>query len=334
VARRLLCWCWLRRKRLIGLTFVAAFLVLNLLAYVHARSMIHFVRGEQRTPPPEALSGWRKTEVLLTGVSLTRPENRATPIHEGLEFTTHKIPSSDGIMLEAWYVQHRQPAGLVLLFHGYAGCKADLLHEAKAFHGMGFSALLMDFRGSGGSDGDVTTIGYREAEDVASAYEWAKRTAPNEPLILYGHSMGSAAILRFLTLHEDVNPAALVLECPFDTLRHTVANRFEAMGIPAFGLADLLIFWGGVQHGFNGFRHNPVDYAKRVRCPVLLLHGADDVRVTSKQAESISQSLQGEKEFHIFEDVGHQSYIGSCAKEWTQVIEAFLGRTRRSALEK
>ncbi len=77
-----------------------------------------------------------------------------------------------------------------------------------------------------------------------------------------------------------MQPAALVLESPFDALLSTVVNRFALMGLPAFPFAHLLVFWGGVQQGFNGFRHYPADYATEVRCAVLLLDGANDTRVT------------------------------------------------------
>lgn len=29
-------------------------------------------------------------------------------------------------------------------------------------------------------------------------------------------------------------------------------------------MANLLVFWGGVQNDFNAFKHNPTDYAKNI----------------------------------------------------------------------
>ena len=60
-----------------------------------------------------------------------------------------------------------------------------------------------------------------------------------------------------------VRADAVVLECPFDRLLTTVEHRFELMGVPAFPLARLLTFWGGVggdTHGvenmvFTSFRY-------------------------------------------------------------------------------
>ena len=43
----------------------------------------------------------------------------------------------------------------------------QLLAPAQAFHRLGYDAILVDFRGVGGSSGNTTTLGVREAQDVA-----------------------------------------------------------------------------------------------------------------------------------------------------------------------
>jgi alpha-beta hydrolase superfamily lysophospholipase len=242
-----------------------------------------------------------------------------------LAFTTHVIHSDDGIDLEAWHLAHPNSRGLVLMFHGYAACKASLLREAKAFHQMGFATFLVDFRGSGGSSGSVTTVGVAEAVDVARAVNYVRSRWTNLSVILYGQSMGSAAILRAIS-KEGVEANAVVIESPFDRLLSTVKNRFSAMGLPALPFAQLLVFWGGVQHGFNGFRHNPVEYAEQVRCPVFLLHGSDDPRVTRDQAEAVYQALRGVKQFQVFPGVGHEAAEAVRPKEWHLFVSQFLQR--------
>ena len=48
-------------------------------------------------------------------------------------------------------------------FPGYATPKESLLGAASAFHGWGYTAVLVDFRGVGGSSRSDTTLGVREA---------------------------------------------------------------------------------------------------------------------------------------------------------------------------
>lgn len=304
-----------------------ALLLLNGLAFAHAHAMTHFAAAGARSKGPEELTFLDKFKILATGVRIPRPVNEATPQSLGLAFTTHRFRSADGTSLEAWLVPHPQSQGIVLLFHGYACCKGHLLPEAKAFHELGYSCFLVDFRGSGGSDGSATTIGYQEADDVTAAVRFVQTEWLEQPRILYGQSMGSAAILRAICV-QGLRPTSAVLECPFDSLLTTVRNRFHVMGLPAFPAAEFMVLWGGVQHGFNGFAHNPAEYAKAVRCPVLLLHGERDTRVTREQAELIYRNLGGEKKFEVFPALGHESYVAADSERWKRHVGQFLNQNK------
>src|SRR5207249_4139187 len=114
--------------------------------------------------------------------------------------------------------------------------------EAKEFRELGYDTLLVDFRGAGGSDGNASTIGFLEANDVRAAVNFAKAKLAPKQTILYGQSLGALAILRAIAT-SDVQPDAIVLECPYDRLITTVSHRFHMMNLPAFGLAHLLVFW-------------------------------------------------------------------------------------------
>src|SRR5262249_39182856 len=162
-------------------------------AYIHARAMTHYADVGERTPSPEGLSFLGKVGVLFTGVTVPRPSGSGTPADRELAFEVLRIEVADGTRLEAWSVPHPKARGLVLLFHGYASCKAGLLPELAAFHELGYAALAVDFRGSGGSSGNVTTIGVREADDVAAALAHARTHRPGGPVVLFGKSMGAAA---------------------------------------------------------------------------------------------------------------------------------------------
>ncbi|HKM56418.1 MAG TPA: alpha/beta hydrolase, partial [Isosphaeraceae bacterium] len=242
--RKCLRWMWLHRKFSFCLLLAAVLVALNIVAYNHAYSMTHFREGGSRTASPETLPFFAKAQVVLLGVNIPRPCNHADPSSQGLTFETLQFQGKDGVSLEAWHLANSSAKGLVLLLHGYAACKASLLSEASAFHDLGYAVVLLDLRGSGGSAGNETTIGVYEAEDVAAVVESLRKKHPDQPLILYGQSMGSVAILRAIA-ENGVQPEAVVVECPFDRLLSTVENRFSAIGLPAFPCAHLLVFWGG-----------------------------------------------------------------------------------------
>jgi alpha-beta hydrolase superfamily lysophospholipase len=301
----------------------ASFGFLNFLAYRHARAFTHYVPAAPSLGNLESLSYLEMAKMSMAGVKLPRPANRYTPRDIGLSYETHEIVLDDVDRLEAWHIGHPVSRGLVLMFHGYSTSKASLLNEARLFHDLGFATLLVDFRGSGGSSGDDTTVGFREADDVAAAVAYARARWSHEMLVLFGHSMGSAAIMRAVSC-LGVSADAAILECPFDRLLTTIENRFAIAKLPAFPLARLLVFWGGIQAGFNGFEHNPVEYARSCRCPVLLIHGEDDDKVTRVQAEEIFENLPEAKELRLLPGVGHEALARSRPNDWCLYVSRFL----------
>jgi uncharacterized protein len=318
--RRWLRWC--------ALVLGVCLLLLNVVAFMQARAMTHYVASGARTAKPENLSIFDKGWVLLTGVTVPRPQNTGTPTDLSLSYETHRITLSEDEHMEAWHVPSDDAKGLVLMFPGYAESKSSLLPAASVLHGLGWDLLLVDFRGSGGSSGSATTLGFRESEDVAYVLQYARQTWPARKVVLYGVSMGSAALLRAVS-REGTEADGLILESPFDSMLNTVRNRFGAMGFPGWPSAELIVFWGGVQTGGDGFAHNPSDYARSVSAPTLLLHGEHDPRVTPEQARSVYHSLAGSKSIALFPGAGHEALVVQNRVLWEEKVSALLDQVAR-----
>ena len=74
-----------------------------------------------------------------------------------------------------------------------------------------------------------------------------------------------------------------------------VRSRLNRSNLPPFPTAELIVFWGGIQNGFNGFAHNPLDYAAKVKCPTLILQGGKDVTVDVQEIDSLYQNIDPAK---------------------------------------
>lgn len=293
-----------------------------IVAGLGARAMTHF------GAPDLALGNSRRTSLGFAGYLLRhgfrspRPFNRRTPANLGLSFERQILAAPDGAALEAWRIE--APAkrrGTVVFFHGHAGSKASTLNAASQFHDLGFATLLVDFRGSGGSSGNATTVGWEEAQDVAAGVAHA-RCAESGPVVVYGASMGAAAALK--AVHDGSRPDALVLECPYDNLRTTVRHRFDRVGVASGPIADLLLFWGGWQLGFDPYRLNPAEFANDVRVPTYLAFGARDPWVLPEEGERIYAALRGPKRMRMFAGARHGAYADLRADEWRADVDDFL----------
>jgi dipeptidyl aminopeptidase/acylaminoacyl peptidase len=135
-----------------GIGLVAlGFVAMNALAYRHARSMLRFSSAGEKTGKPETLSVSQKLKVLLNGVDLPRPRTSVSVEALGPDARSVRIPVAESVQLGGWYRCQQRGGPLVIFLHGYASEKSGLLPEALAFLELGYSVLLIDFRGSGES---------------------------------------------------------------------------------------------------------------------------------------------------------------------------------------
>lgn len=295
----------------------------NVVAYNHAYQFSHFnTDAKAKTSKPEELPISAKLKVLFMGISNPKPINEALDIRPS---ETLAIPTHHGHTLDAWLLRVPSALGTVLLFHGYTAKKSDLIEEALAFNRLGYNAVMVDFYGSGDSDGNGTTVGYLESEDVANVFRYFKHQGESN-IILFGASMGAVAVAKAVADHG-IEPSALILECPYGKLLTTVKNRFDIMGVPSFGFAELLVFWGGVQNGYWGFSMNTIDFAKRIDTPTLIMAGKDDKRANFEEVEAIFNNLKGRKMLRLFEGAGHEPYLDRFPTEWNEEVERFLKRS-------
>ncbi len=306
------------KKKLIRISLFL-FVLANVIAFNHAYRMTHFSATEkERTKKIEALSTFDKIKTVLLGVSIPRPIDTIFPkqIFETVYF------ESD-LKLESWLIQNSHPKGVVLMFHGFASSKSGLLRYAEEFYKAGYTTLLTDLRGNGGSEGHQCTIGFKESKDVKASIEYVQKRFPNQKIILFGSSMGAASIMKAVESY-DVVADRIILECPFGSMRKTTKARFNSMGIPSFPFTDMLLFYGGLQNGFNAWQHKPEEYAKKISTSTLLLYGARDPRVSRSETDLIFKNLQGPKTLGIMENSGHEIYLNDDASTWKQYVFDFL----------
>lgn len=297
---------------------LAIFLAMNIVAGFHAYKFTHFTDStSERVKDASSMSLADKVTALLFGIDYPRPTNVETPSRPFEVITLQRNKS-----IECWSIKTDNAKGTVILFHGYGGKKSAMLDKADEFLKMGYNTFLVDFMGSGGSEGNQTTIGFYEAEQVKTAYDFVRSHSP-QPVYLFGTSMGAVAILKAINDY-DFKPNAIIIECPFGTMYETTSARFKMLGVPAFPMAGLLVFWGGVENNFWAFGHNPNQYARSVSCPTLLLYGEKDEKVSRKEIDEVFKSLLGEKLLRTYPAAGHENYLNKYRLEWVNDVHNFL----------
>ncbi len=157
---------------------------------------------------------------------------RATPSgwgwHDAKLDTISRADSAGGLL--AWW--GAAPAasaqcGGALLLHGKGKNRAEMLALGQAMQAAGFSVLIPDYRGYGGTAGEPTTSGV--FSDAALAYRDLRVRLGDSvtPIVVIGHSMGTALAAR---LTRDNSPVATVYMTPFTRISTLVRARAGAIG--------------------------------------------------------------------------------------------------------
>ena len=310
------------RKRLRKLVFaiLSAFLLLNIIAITQAYHLTHFYEhGTVKSISDQTNSSWGQMQVALIGLK----QQKLAGVVPDSPYTNVKLRTADGLTLDAWSIKVKHSKGTVLLFHGHGSEKSANLSQSNTFNQFGFSTLLVDFRAHGQSGGNTCTIGYREAKDVKSAYDYVSNNGEKH-IILYGISLGAATVTKAIADYN-LNPDKVILEMPFASLPGTVEGKMRMAGLPAEPIAGLLTFWGGAINGFWAFNMKPKDFVKQIKCPVLVQWGKKDKGVTESEIKELYQNIAGTKRLVVYDTSGHENLCENEPDKWEDTVEEFLG---------
>ena len=75
---------------------------------------------------------------------------------------------------EGWFFPGLRGAPTILLLHGYESSRGELLTLVSALQDHQYNAFIFDFAAHG-ANGGVTTLGYREADEVRAAIDLVYR---------------------------------------------------------------------------------------------------------------------------------------------------------------
>lgn len=312
----------MRRRAIaaIGVAVAVGAAGLNAIAYAHAGALTTFVPDGQRTPSPEDLSPRQKLETLLFGVTVPKPRATQVPEDFGLSAVAHTVAGPAGTLSLLVFAGGPRVAVVV---HGYAAERSQVFPTVRRLVDLGYTVVAPDLRGAGASDGQHTTLGYREADDVVAVTTWVADTLGDDAPLLYGFSMGGAAIVGAVG-RQGVDARALVLEATYDRLSTTVAHRFEVMGLPSHGATELLLFWGGVRMGLDPWSIAPADDARQVHVPTLVVAGDRDLRVHPDESRALAEAFGDHGRLVLVEGLPHAQLAKVDPDRWDTLVAPFL----------
>ena len=218
-----------------------------------------------------------------------------------------EITSFDGLTLRGRYYEYAKDAPVEILFHGYQGTsERDLCGGVQRCFALGRSALLVDQRGSGESDGHVITFGVNERKDCLKWIDFIiEKLGKDVRIMLGGVSMGAATVL--MTAGEDLPPNVVCVlgDCGYSSAKEIIQKVVKEMHLPPYLVYPFIKLGAKLFGHFNLEETSPVEAMKTCKVPVLLLHGDVDAFVPYEMSEQIYAACTSPKRLVKVVGAGH-----------------------------
>ena len=199
----------------------------------------------------------------------------------------------------------------------------------------GYAVLRVNYRGSTGYGREFMQAAKKQFarkmhDDLIDGVNWAidKGIADPDKIAIFGRSYGGYATLVGLTFTPDVFAAGVNIVGLAD-----LVTAFETF--PAYWknwLARWHLYVGDInnpQDREDMYNRSPINFVDRITKPLLVVQGANDVRVVREHSDRIVAAVKEkglDVEYIVFDDEGHAIRNSKNRITLARAIEAFLGR--------
>ncbi|MGI5970724.1 MAG: alpha/beta hydrolase [Oscillospiraceae bacterium] len=278
---------------------------------------------------------------VYAGNALLHPEREAirdTPGEFGLSYTDVEFESSlDGALLQGWWVPAQRDGKVaaspktVIFSHGYGDCRdmssIGALNLAVCLAAEGYNILLFDYRDSGESGGNLTTVGHNEKYDMLSAISLAKNLG-SEKIAILGWSMGASVAITAGT--ESPHVYAIIADSPFADLTDYLKSNLQVWSeLPSVPFTPVIMT---VLPALSGVDPESVSPSRSVAGlggrGLLLIHGKADKAIPYTDSEKIFDAAPNKENAELWEPegAGHVQSYKLYRDEYEERVKHFLAK--------
>lgn len=256
------------------------------------------------------------------------PVLQTSPDRLGMKYEVVHIPSGSGAdqgELYGWWIPAEKPNAPTLLYLHGNDKNISQTHDmanAKRLHDMGYSLLMIDYRGYGKSTGGEPSEPkvYEDAEaawnymvkraGAVSSTDLAKGSAesrhgsvpPHPPVFIYGHSLGGAIAIDLAIHHPEAS--GLIAESTFTSMKAMAMREYKYLPVN----------WLLTE------RFDSLHKVDKLKIPVLYIHGMMDQLIPYRMSEKLYEKSPQPKYLKLIEggDHGNSAVMG-----WLEYRDTF-----------
>jgi dipeptidyl aminopeptidase/acylaminoacyl peptidase len=247
----------------------------------------------------------------------------ATPGDIGLAYEDVRFTTDDGVTLSGWLVPAaRETRAAVVLMHGFSWHRLPWLAGFVPWLQKRYNVLQFDFRGHGGSDDALISLGTLEQRDVAAAVHFLAGRGLG-PIALMGISMGGSVAIMAA---PDLPVAAVIADAAYAELSNPISNRLRDEGYPLTRLGAALVLTAASVRARVRLRspmHRVSQIAPRA---LLLISPGEDRLVSPQQSQRMFRAAGEPKELFVVPGAAHAEAHLTAPEAYERRVLDFLAR--------
>jgi len=233
----------------------------------------------------------------------------------------------DGVKISSYltYTNREKAKGTIILLHGIRSKKEHFIELSQKLAEKGYNSVAMDHRAHGESEGDHCTFGVKEKKDITKLLDvLEKEEKITENIGVWGQSLGGAIGLQ--ALGNDSRIKFGVIESTFTDFKTVTNDYFKYfLGFNNELLTNYLVSRAGNIAEFGPEKATPNEYCKKIKQPILLVHGDQDKRINIKYGEdNFSEIISDKKTFLKIEGASHLNVWKVGGEEYFEKVFSFL----------
>ncbi len=248
-------------------------------------------------------------------------EVRALP-HEDFSIT-----SFDGLTLRGKYYEYAPGAPIELMLHGYRGeAERDLCGGVQRCFALRRSALIVDQRACGNSEGHVITFGIKEHRDCLAWIDFmVKHFGPDTKIILTGISMGASTVLMAASGPLPPNVVGVLADCGFTSAEDIIKKTIKEMKLPVGPSYPFVKLAAKLYGRFNLAENSPIEAVQKATLPTIFFHGEADAYVPCEMSRRNFEACKAPKRILTIPGAGHGLSYPVAPEEYLQALREFFG---------
>jgi uncharacterized protein len=217
--------------------------------------------------------------------------------------------------IHGWWMPHPNQEGKPLLYlHGNGITVGENAEHANRLYKLGFSVLLIDYRGFGRSEGGFPSES-QVYEDAEAAWNYLAKQQ-KQKIFIYGHSLGGAVAVDLAMRHPEA--AGLMVESSFTS----ILELTERYSWTKFFPMPLILTQ----------RFDSLAKVKNLKVPVLFIHGTADQTIPFQMSQRLFAAAAAPKQLELVPKADHGNDAIVAGPRYLEVVRNFVKKARTATV--